>query len=241
MKILDILGKRRKEQLKDQRYRVVEIFNSIEGEGKRAGTVATFIRLYKCNLRCSYCDTPYGYKGSCYTYMSASEIINECHRFGTHNITLTGGEPLYYPEEAKFLVDELVRRGYEVNIETNGSVDLKQYFGWRKPGSFFTMDLKCPSSDMSEKMSLSNLDYLDSGDVIKCVVGSTEDMAWAFSRLREHKIRATVYFSPVFGKIEPSKIAEYIKLNQSIIGIAPEIRLQLQIHKFIYPVDMRGV
>lgn len=234
-------GKRRKELLEDKTYKVVEIFNSIEGEGKRAGCIVTFIRLYGCNLRCSYCDTPYGYSGDGYTLMSVNDIIEECGKYGTKMITLTGGEPLCDADKAKLLIKELVRNEYEVNIETNGAIDLGESFDWRPPNCFFTMDLKCPSSAMSNKMFLSNLDCLGSDDVIKCVVGSRNDMEWAVRKLKERPIYATVYFSPVFGMIEPSEIVDFLKELQGKRNIAPEIRTQLQLHKFIYPVDMRGV
>lgn len=234
-------GEKAKKLRESEQYRVVEIFNSVEGEGKRAGRIATFIRLYGCNLRCSYCDTPYGYDGGGYSIMSANDIIEECRKHGTKAVTLTGGEPLYEMEKAAFLVRELARDGYEVNVETNGSVSLRTCFGRRPRNCFFTMDMKCPSSKMSRKMCLDNLAYLSAGDVVKCVVGSREDMEWAANVIASNPVSATVYFSPVFGEIEPSEIVDFLKGLQSKPGVLSEARAQLQLHKFIYPVDMRGV
>lgn len=219
-------------------YRVVEIFNSIEGEGKRAGAIATFIRLYGCNLRCSYCDTPYGYEGGDYALMGLEEILAECEKYGTDKITLTGGEPLLDIDKSIKLVKALCQAGFEVNIETNGAVPLDRVLhecGWNM---FVTMDLKVPSSGESDKMVLHNLELLGNLDVVKAVVGSREDMEWVVETLEQHPTFAALYLSPIFGRIEPAELVEFAK---EIQGSGNEVRVQLQLHKFIYPVDMRGV
>ena len=104
--------------------KVVEIFKSIDGEGIRAGYPATFIRLFGCNLRCSYCDTPYGYEGNDYKEMTVDEIVQECMCLNCPRITLTGGEPLIH-KDVNILIKNLLVNGFEVNIETNGSVDVE--------------------------------------------------------------------------------------------------------------------
>ena len=103
---------------------IIEIFNSIEGEGVRAGKLCTFIRTAGCNLRCSFCDTTYSYNGG--TQMTIQQIIDEVKNFDCELITLTGGEPLLHVQVRQFLIPALLEEGFEVNIETNGSIDLSQ-------------------------------------------------------------------------------------------------------------------
>lgn len=216
-------------------FNVVEIFDSIDGEGKRTGELATFIRLAGCNLRCSYCDTPYGLDFKSGTSMKVSEIINKCKEYGNKNITLTGGEPLarVWIEE---LIERLVLEGYEVNIETNGSISLYNHPKWKNV--FYTMDYKCPSSGVEDKMDLENLKFLDEDDVLKFVVGSEEDLGKCCKILGQNNIKAQVYISPVFGKIEPKKIVDYMKSRKDIFK---NVKVQVQLHKIIWNPDERGV
>lgn len=129
--------------------RVVEIFKSIDGEGKRAGLPTTFIRLYGCNLNCSYCDTRYGCEDSNYTTMSLDEIIDKVEDLGVSCVTLTGGEPLLQTD-VKVLIELLNRMNYDVNIETNGSIDFQPFVKGLNH-VFVTMDYKCPISGMEKK------------------------------------------------------------------------------------------
>lgn len=213
--------------------KVVEIFKSIDGEGKRAGLPTTFVRLFGCNLNCSYCDTRYGCEGDKYTIMSIPNIIDTLERYGTKSITITGGEPLIHPG-INHLVEVLLHRGYWVNIETNGS----QYIGHlpANPNVFVTMDYKCPSSGMQDKMCLANFRKLSNTDVLKFVVGSYEDLVCALSILEEYKPSAQVYFSPVFGEIEPAAIVDFILDNK-----LDNCKIQLQMHKIIWEPNKRGV
>lgn len=213
--------------------KVVEIFKSIDGEGKRAGLPTVFIRLFGCNLKCSYCDTQYGCEGTDYRIMSIPDILDTLDRYKTKSVTITGGEPLIHPG-IKQLVELLFHNGYWVNIETNGS----QYIGNLpvSPNVFVTMDYKCPSSGMENSMCLENLHTLSLTDVLKFVVGSHEDLVTALSILEEYHPKAQIYFSPVFGKIEPAVIVDFI-LDHRL----DNCKIQLQMHKIIWDPNKRGV
>lgn len=204
---------------------VNEIFDSIEGEGKRAGELATFIRLTGCNLRCSYCDTAYAFKEG--KEMSLEAIEEAVNRF---NVTLTGGEPLM--QDVHRLIE--LFDTHEINIETNGSMDIEPYKKY--PHVFFTIDYKCTSSGMSNKMLESNFKQLRPQDVLKFVVGCKEDLLQAKEICNRYFPVCQVYVSPVFGKIEPAEIVEFIKDNN-----LAEWKIQLQLHKFIWNPQERGV
>lgn len=211
--------------------KVVEIFKSIDGEGIRAGLPVTFIRLGGCNLHCSYCDTKYAWEqGYKYTNMTPIEIVDKAQEIGCKRITLTGGEPLIH-NDVDTLVCMLVDSGFEVNIETNGSVNISKF---QYDNSIITMDYKCPSSGMQNRMLLSNLAKLRKIDVLKFVVGTEQDL-FACEELSKHVI-ANVYVSPVFGNIEPKDIVDYILTHNM-----DNCRVQLQLHKFIWSPDKRGV
>lgn len=205
---------------------VNEIFFSIDGEGKRAGSLAAFIRLAGCNLRCSYCDTTYAFdEGKTMRIEEIAETVK-----GWKNVTVTGGEPL--SQDIHGLLQRL--REHEVNIETNGSVDVTPYHAY--PWVFFTLDYKCPSSGMESSMLEKNFQTLRPQDVLKFVVGDMEDLRTAQRVCEKYEPRCLVYLSPVFGKIEAKEIAEYMKSARY-----KNWRLQLQLHKYIWPPDARGV
>lgn len=214
--------------------KVVEIFKSIDGEGIRAGYPATFIRLFGCNLRCSYCDTPYGYEGNDYKEMTVDEIVQECMCLNCPRITLTGGEPLIH-KDVNILIKNLLVNGFEVNIETNGSVDI-MLLKFLYPQLIVTMDWKCPSSGCENKMFNDNLKYLKSNDVLKFVVGSKEDLERCKSIYNKSNLECSIFISPIFGKIEPSEIVDYMLENDMV-----DCRVQLQMHKFIWNPNKRGV
>lgn len=204
---------------------VNETFNSIEGEGKRAGALATFIRLTGCNLRCSYCDTAYAFCEG--TRKSVQDIID---RVLYHNVTITGGEPL--TQDIRGLIRGLAH--HDVNIETNGSIDIRPYECY--PHVFFTIDYKCDSSGMSQRMLSSNFECLRPKDVLKFVVGDYKDLEQAKEICERYSPKCNVYVSPVFGKITPVGIVEYIKRNS-----LQNWKLQLQLHKYIWNPNERGV
>ncbi len=220
--------------------KVVEIFKSIDGEGIRTGLPVTFIRLFGCNLRCSYCDTKYSYDDAPYTEMSVEQILAACIRFDVRRITLTGGEPLIHAE-VRDLIGRLLVYGFEVNVETNGSIDLKEFEDLHtklhvSPNLFYTMDYKSPSSGMCGKNKLSNFQYLRPKDVLKFVVGSEEDLQEMLKILTDYSIEAQVFVSPVFGKIEPSRLVEFVLDNE-----LDDVRVQVQLHKIIWDPEKRGV
>lgn len=213
--------------------KVVEIFKSIDGEGIRAGIPTTFIRLYGCNLNCSYCDTRYGCENNNYKEMSINEIISCVISLGVTNITLTGGEPLIHKDSFE-LINELCDKGYIVNIETNGSIDISDI----NEKAFVTIDYKCPSSNMEGHMYMNNFLELRNKDVCKFVVGSLEDLDKARKIIQNYNLenRCNVFLSPVFNKIEAKEIVKYILDNNM-----NNCRVQLQLHKYIWDPNMKGV
>lgn len=214
--------------MKSNSLKINEIFYSIEGEGKRAGELAAFVRLTGCNLRCSYCDTKYAFDEG--EELSTQDIAKKLLLI--KNITLTGGEPLMQN------VHELIKilRSHEINIETNGSVDIRPYLDY--PNVFFTVDYKCPSSGMESKMFNDNFALLREKDVLKFVVEDMGDLETALKVYLNYEPACKVYVSPVYGKIEPSTIVEFMKAHYVI---CKEWRIQLQLHKFIWKQDERGV
>ena len=214
--------------------KITEIFYSISGESINAGYPTVFVRTYGCNCRCSYCDSDYSWSGGGYREMSISKILEEVNRYyPCDRVILTGGEPLIQPDW-KDLVKVLWDNGYTVEIETNGAVPLDRDI---PNGVTYTMDWKSISSGMSDRMVEDNLHNLRPGDSIKFVVGSKEDLDQA--KVIIEKILWTgvnIFFSPIFGKIEPKDIVQYILDNKLV-----KCRMQLQLHKFIWPPEQRGV
>lgn len=218
--------------------KVNEIFYSIEGEGIRAGYPCVFIRLNGCNLNCSYCDTRYACEGQDCEDLQIREILSNVREYGCKRVTITGGEPTIHTDLYD-LVYELYREGYLVNIETNGTKSASEIRNDIPSEVLITMDHKCPSSGMGVRMHIENYVGLTEHDVLKFVVGSREDLIDAdrvITALRLHDVNPIYYFSPIFGKIEPKDIVEFMKEHHY-----NDVRIQLQMHKFIWPPEMRGV
>ncbi len=213
--------------------KVVEIFNSIEGEGKRAGLPCTFIRLYGCNLNCTYCDSRYACDNDGYATMSIPQILNTVKGMFCKNITITGGEPLISPGVYD-LIRELIIRNYEINVETNGTID--PAFRTSSDLLFYTVDYKTNASGMSSKMNEKVFENLSSHDVLKFVVASEEDLNQALEVVEKFSPKAQIYVSPVFGEIEAKQIVAYL-LEHCLW----DWKVQLQLHKVIYDPDARGV
>ena len=225
---------------------ISEIFDSIDGEGKRAGQLCTFIRVVGCNLRCSYCDTMYAVEPEKYSLikpkeMSVSEILSHVNR-RYRRVTLTGGEPLLFPETVQ-LVNRLCDAGYEVNIETNGACDIVAFRDLiREPENlFFTVDFKLPSSGEMYSMRLSNFESLMPRDVLKLVIGSEEDLSVAVSYvktlLEKYEQPPIVYFGVVFGAYELADCIDAIMDEPELANV----RFQIQMHKIIWDPNARGV
>ena len=218
-------------------FSVAEKFVSINGEGVRAGELAVFIRFAGCNLKCGYCDTKWANAVDAPAEkMESKDILDYILSNGVKNVTLTGGEPLLRQEMSK-LIDTLMSAGLRVEIETNGSIHLRE-FADRVYRPVFTMDYKLPSSGMEEYMCSDNFGCLEKHDTVKFVSGSMEDLERAVEVIESHHLteRCHVYISPVFGKIEPADIVEFMKEKK-----LNDVRLQLQLHKFIWDPDKKGV
>lgn len=224
--------------MKNDKLLVSEIFNSIDGEGIRTGELVTFVRLYGCNLRCKYCDSMYAVdnkeeKTKC-KWMTINEIIQNVERNKVSNkITLTGGEPLLHKELSLQLIDSFLLKGYEVNIETNGSIDITPYL---KKNVIITMDWKSYYSQEYSKMQGTNLEKLRKCDVLKFVVANLEDLEQMKDIVLCTDLKCNLFVSPVFNKINPSDIVNYLMDNKLSM-----VRMQLQMHKFIWDPEMRGV
>lgn len=217
--------------MKNNFFYVSEIFDSIEGEGKRTGIMSIFVRLTGCNLRCSYCDTKYALvMGKEAIKMTEDELVNKVKEYPWKNITITGGEPLLH-----CLNDLLLKLPeYDINIETNGATPLLSH---RPQNVFYTMDWKCPTSGENKKMLYENLKLLTKYDVLKFVVGNQEDldeMKRVISLFKD--VSPLFYVSPVFNKINPVDIVDYVKKNK-----LKNVYIQIQLHKVIWNPNQRGV
>lgn len=219
-------------------FKVAEIFTSINGEGTKAGQTAVFVRFTGCNLNCSYCDTKWANEPNAeYKLMTDREILSRIKETGIKNVTLTGGEPLLR-EGIHELLEEIAKDGFlQAEIETNGSIDLKPFCDIENRPSF-TMDYKLPLSGVEKHMCLENFEILEKKDTVKFVSGSIEDLKKALEIIRKYDLsrRCHVYISPVFGSIEPAKIVDFMVENK-----LNDVNLQLQLHKFIWDPNMRGV
>ena len=245
---------------------VIEIFASIDGEGSRQGLLTTFLRLHDCNIRCSYCDTTYSYGiDSIFTEMTVAEVADVIESLGNHRITITGGEPLLQEAAVVELIDELNRRKaetmqdntsgqagstciididkfdkremlnnslYDFNIETNGTI----IPSFQRENVWFTYDYKTPSSLAEESMNIDIFKVATERDLIKFVVGSPEDLDCMRRIIDQYPTAAQIYVSPVWGQIEAVLIIDYMKAYN-----LQNVRFQLQIHKFVWDPDAKGV
>lgn len=210
---------------------VNEVYQSIQGESSWAGERCVFVRLTFCDLRCSYCDTEYAfYEG---TKQSLTEIIDLVRGFDCPLVEITGGEPLLQKNVLP-LMSMLADAGHTVLLETSGAHDISKV----DPHVHRIMDLKTPGSGEVEKNLWSNIEHLTKRDEVKFVMGSREDYEWSCDKVRRLDLVKrchAVLFSPIFGRIDPRQIVEWILADK--LGV----RFQLQMHKFIWSPTQRGV
>jgi 7-carboxy-7-deazaguanine synthase len=210
--------------------KINEIFKSIQGEGTAAGLPCTFVRTTFCNLRCRWCDTGYAfYDGE---EQSVEAILTTVNALSCRWVAITGGEPLLQ-DEVYPLMTRLLDGGYQVLVETSGSLPIDRV----DPRAIIILDVKCPGSGMSHTIVWENLAKLKPTDEIKFVITDQNDFEWAKTVLKQNPTLndKTVLFSPVFDKVEPCQLAEWI-LKENL-----PVRLNMQLHKFIWAPDRRGV
>ncbi|ALA56618.1 7-carboxy-7-deazaguanine synthase QueE [Nitrospira moscoviensis] len=210
--------------------RVTEIFHSLQGESTFAGRPCVFVRLTGCPLRCTWCDTEYAFYGG--TEQSIDDIIARVRAYGCPLVEVTGGEPLAQPDAAA-LLKRLCDEGFTVLLETSGALDAAAV----DQRVHIILDIKCPGSGMAERMHWPNVERLRSQDEAKFVLQDRADYEWAKDVMIRYGLteRCTVLFSPVFGVLDPQHLAEWILADRL------PVRFQLQMHKFIWAPDMRGV
>jgi 7-carboxy-7-deazaguanine synthase len=210
---------------------ITEIFKSIQGESTYTGLPCLFVRFTGCNLRCHWCDTAYAFKGG--QKMSVADVLARLRQLGGKLVELTGGEPLLQ-QEVYPLTDHLLTEGYRVLVETSGERNLAQL-----PREVVkVVDVKCPGSGEEGKFCLDNLALLERKDQIKFVILDEDDYRYARAFLVEHNLHRhvdEVIFSPVFAQLAPRNLAAWILRD----GL--EVRMGLQLHKFIWGPEARGV
>jgi 7-carboxy-7-deazaguanine synthase len=215
---------------KKDSLRINEIFYSIQGESFYAGMPCIFIRLTYCNLRCRFCDTEYAFfEGE---YKSFNEIISEIKKYNCSLIEITGGEPLAQNNVIPFMT-MLCDDGYEVLLETGGHMDISGIDKRVKR----IIDIKCPGSSESEKNYWQNLNHIKKTDQIKFVISDREDYDWAKNIIKENRLsdKCPILLSPNFDEMDNKTLAEWILADQL------DVRFQLQMHKYIWSPDQRGV
>ena len=208
-----------------------EIFYSVQGESTYAGRPCVFVRLTACDLRCSWCDTPYAFHEG--RKRAIADVVAEVERYDCSLVEVTGGEPLLQ-DDVYPLMDELVARGKTVLLETGGHRSTA-----RVPDPVVTiLDIKCPASGESERMDWENLSRLRPRDEVKFVINDRVDYEYARDAIARHGLAgraAAIHMSPVHGVLDPKTLSEWV-LADSL-----PVRVQLQLHKYIWPADMRGV
>jgi 7-carboxy-7-deazaguanine synthase len=210
---------------------ITEIFKSIQGESTFAGLPCIFVRLTGCNLRCHWCDTAYAFHGG--KKMTVEEVRAQVHQLGGKLVEITGGEPLLQ-NEVYPLTDQLLADGFQVLVETSGERNISKL----ARTVIKVLDVKCPGSGEGGTFCLDNLDALDWKDQVKFVIADENDYSFARDFMLKHDVAKRVeevILSPVFGKLHPRQLTEWILRD----GL--EVRLGLQIHKFIWNPDTHGV
>jgi 7-carboxy-7-deazaguanine synthase len=210
---------------------VNEIFYSVQGESTRAGLPCVFVRLTACDLRCSWCDTPYAFTEG--RKMAVDEVVDAVEGHGCPLVEITGGEPLLQ-DDVYPLMQALVDRGRTVLLETGGHRSIERV----PAGVVRIVDVKCPGSGESGANDWSNLARLTPADEVKFVVKDRADYEWARAVLERHDLASrcgAVLFSPVHGVLEPAALSAWVLADRL------PVRVQLQVHKYIWSPETRGV
>jgi 7-carboxy-7-deazaguanine synthase len=212
--------------------KVNEIFYSLQGESSYAGLPCVFIRLTGCNLRCTYCDTQYAYDDG--REYSIGEVMDKISSYNCNLVEVTGGEPLIQRETPN-LVDKLLGAGYRVLLETNGSQDISLIDN----RCVRIVDIKCPSSGEEDNNDLNNFNRLTNQDELKFIIGDLKDFEYAKGIINivkeKYEFKGIIQLSPSFGKLAPNELAGWI-LNDRL-----RVRLNLQLHKYIWDSELKGV
>lgn len=209
--------------------RITEIFHSIQGESTHVGRPCTFVRLAGCNLRCTWCDSVYTFTGG--EKMEIYEVLEKVASYGCNLVEVTGGEPLAQ-REAFELIERLLDDGYEVLIETSGSIDITPVDQRAK----IILDVKCPGSGEESKNLWSNLDALREHDEVKFVILDRADYEYARKVIEERSLSGrTILFSPVWEAMPMRELAEWMLADRV------PARLQTQLHKHIWGAEAKGV
>lgn len=210
--------------------RVTEIFYSIQGESRFTGNPCVFVRLTGCPLRCTWCDTEYAFHEG--TDLMLQDIVTQVKNFGCQLVEITGGEPLAQPG-ALPLIQRLCDHGFQVLLETSGAMDVSPV----DTRATIVLDVKCPGSEMSDRMYWDNLNFISKKDDVKFVIRDRQDYDWAVEVLHRFNLcdRCTVLFSPVFGELDLQQLAGWILRDRLAV------RFQVQLHKFIWDPHTRGV
>ena len=214
------------DNLNNTTLNITEIFYSLQGEAKEVGIPTVFVRLTGCPLRCNYCDTAYAFKGN--NPLSIQHILDEVAQYNAQYVCVTGGEPMAQSNCLK-LLDSLIDSGYNVSMETSGSIDITPV----NSRVSIVMDIKTPSSTEEHQNRYENLPILKSKDQLKFVIASRSDFDWCTEILDNNEVESDILFSPVYESLKPVELAEWIlekKLN---------VRLQVQLHKLLWG-DQKG-
>ncbi|HLY62776.1 MAG TPA: radical SAM protein [Terriglobia bacterium] len=210
---------------------ITEIFKSIQGESSFAGLPCVFVRLTGCNMRCHWCDTAYAFHGG--QNVSPDEVLDRVRQLGGNLVEFTGGEPLLQ-KEVEPLAGRMVAEGFRILIETSG----ERFVGNLPREVVKILDVKCPGSGESDKFCMDNLGVIERKDEIKFVVVDEDDYRFALDFIARHRLHDRVdeiILSPVFGRLHPRRLAEWILRDRL------EVRMGMQIHKFIWDPEMKGV
>lgn len=209
--------------------RLIELFESVQGETSFAGLPTTFIRLAACNLRCTWCDTTYSFKKG--DRVLLEEVISQTEKYGHKHVCITGGEPLL--QESVYPLMHHLADKFVVSLETSGSLPIDKV----DPRVHIILDIKCPQSGMADKNHFENLSRLLAKDEVKFVIQDRGDFDYALAICERFSLfdKAPVLFSPVFGLLDPKLLTEWILENKC------PVRLNLQLHKFIWEPTKQGV